>query len=308
VDGNLAQAIAALDAGQARRSLAISHRVLKHAMRKRDPHLEARASLLLAQGFQLRSHMQLAADFSARAADLFSARSDVDGLADALSLRSYSTSALGRHDEALLLATRGIEVRAAQKGTRPQAMGLNYFGVASLWAGDLASARGVLDAAALYAGEEGAAGVAFQPVVNAACAEVLRLVRGGEQDTDPLAALLQRARQLVRCGAGGFSRGSVDIALVLLAFCGFMLAHRRGEAERAAVLHLDCIQRAARLPRCSWLHAFGWWARHERCKAAGDTAGALRSSRAMAAAARAGEHAALATLADELGTRLSLCR
>lgn len=308
MDGTLAQAIAALDAGQPRRSVAFSHAVLEHAQSKRDPHLEARASLLLAQGFQLGSRLRLAADYGARAADLFHARSDAEGLADALSLRSYCASAFGRHDEALLLATRGIEVRAAQKGPQPDAMGLNYFGVASLWAGDLASARGVLDAAALYAVEEGCAAAAFQPVVNAACAEVLRLMREGEQDTGQLAALLGWARQLLRRGARGSSRGSADIVMLLLSFCDFMLAQRRGEAERAAMLHLDCIQRAARLPRRSWLHAFAWWARYERSKSAGDTAGALRSTRAMAAAAREGEHATLAALADDLGARLSLCR
>jgi hypothetical protein len=308
----LASAMDAMDASQTRRSLQIAHRTLARAVKARDRHTQARASLVMAQAFVLRSRMEVGSRFSSDAASLFGSESDAGGQADALSVQSYCASAMGRTGEAIELASRGISLRADRAADASTGVGLNYFGVASFWAGDFSTARGVLDASIWYGLQQGDAALAYQPLVNACFTEVLRITeregRGLDSDLSELSRLVARAQGLRRDGERGFVRGSATIGLLLLDFCSCFLATKAGRPHGAEAALRDCIQRAGTLPRGSWLRAVPWWARMERKKAIGDIAGAIHSGRAMATLARTGEHESLARLAERSTSTLLDCK
>lgn len=304
--GDLASAARALDAGETRRTIALAHGVLARALQRRDAHLQARAGLLLAQAFVLRSRMQVGLHFGARAASLFHACGDAGGEAEALSVQSYCASALARTDEALAAARRGIALRADRQADASTGAGFNYLGIAAFWAGDFAAAHDALDASAWYGRQQREAAVAYQPTVNACFTEVLRLVQDPQaaDDLAQLDALVARGSALRAAGGGGFARGSAPIGLLLLDFCSYFLALKQRDARRAESALSDCVARAALLPRDSWLRAVPWWARLERSEATGDARAAVHCGRAMAALARTGEHESLATLAQQRVARL----
>jgi hypothetical protein len=304
--GDLASAAQALDAGETRRPIALAHGVLARALQRRDRHLQACASLLLAHAFVLRSRLEVGLHFGARAAGLFNACDDARGEAEALSVQSYCASALARTDEALAAAHRGIVLRADRQADASTGAGFNYLGIAAFWAGDFAAAHDALDASAWYGRQQREPAVAYQPTVNACFAEVLRIVHGRREADDRalLDALVAKGSALRAAGAGGFARGSAPIGLLLLDFGSFFLALRRRDAQAADAALGDCAARAAVLPRDSWVRAIPWWARMERSEAAGDRRAAVQCGRAMAALARAGEHESLAALARQRVARL----
>lgn len=190
--GDLAAAAQALDAGETRRTITLAHGALARALQRRDHHVQACASLLLAHAFVLRSRLQVGLHFGARAAGLFRACSDASGEAEALSVQSYCASALARTDEALAAARRGIVLRADRQADASTGAGFNYLGIAAFWAGDFAAAHDALDASAWYGRQQREPAVAYQPTVNACFAEVLRIGQDGRaaDDLGRLAALV----------------------------------------------------------------------------------------------------------------------
>ena len=281
-----------------------AQKALTAAVACRDPHLEGRASLLLAQVLTLQSRFGWARRFGERARHLFENESDPRGLSEAMLSLSYVDSALGQED----LAVRGAEaVVAGTDGiARRGAAGLNYRGVAASWGGQYGTARGMLDAACELAPDEaGCRSAVFHPLANAIFTEVLRCARmrmaGHRVDLSELARLVAREWELVKAGAtGSLAEISADPGLFLLEFASCFLATRTGDAARADQHYLGCLERAARLPPTSWMHALVWWARLERSLAAGDAKEIGVSAARLASAARASEHAPLKALARSL--------
>jgi hypothetical protein len=277
---------------------------LSAAVAARDPHLEARASLLLAQVLALQSSFGWARRFAARARDLFDRERDPLGLSDATLSLSFVDSALG-HEE--LAVRAAADAAAGAKGmTRRGAAGLNYRGVAALWTGEFGNARSMLATACELAPDEARArGAVFQPLANAVFGEVLRSAemraQGHRVDLSELARQLGRLRALVEQGTpGALVDSSADPGLFLLEFTSCFLASRTGQAAEADMHYLGCLQRATRLPESSWMQALLWWARLERTLAAGEAAETAVSAARLVAVAEAGEHAPMKALARRL--------
>ena len=300
----------ALRIGKTRRGRRLAQRALVRGARADDRSTQAEAALVLSHAYVLESRFSLARLTSARASRLFVADSNAAGQAEALAILSYSASALGLDAQALQAADDGIALRSASAAPLSQACGMNYLGVASFWAGDFATARGVLEASIWLADQAGGAAVGFQPLVNLCFVEVLRIVDAerkvhGAADLSELEQLVSRARTMAATGkVGCFNPGIRDIAFVLLDFSCCFIASRWGHTEAADAFYLACLERSRRLPANSWLHAVLWWARAERAIGYGDIDKSIASLDAMAEAARCGEHAQLQALAATLESTL----
>lgn len=279
---------------------------LAAAVASRDAHLEAGASLLLAQVLTLQSNFAWARRFGARARDLFDREGDPAGLADAMLSLSFVDSALGHEN----LAVRAAEDAAAGANgmARRGAAGLNYRGVAAFWSGRHGDARGMLEAACeLALDDAGSRAAIFHPLSNAVFSEVLRCahmrMQGHRVDLSELALLVTKLRALVKAGfTGSLIGGSADPGLFLLEFASCFLASRTGHEARADECYLACLQRAVRLPESSWLQSLLWWARLERTLAAGEAEEAAVSAARLVAVAEGGEHAPMKGLARSLAS------
>lgn len=279
---------------------------LSAAVASRDAHLEAGASLLLAQVLTLQSSYAWARRFGSRARDLFARECDPGGLSDAILSLSFVDSALGH--EAVAMRAAEDAAAGAHGMARRGAAGLNYRGVAALWSGHHRSARGMLEAACELAPEEaGSRAAVFHPLANAVFSEVLRCaqmrMQGHRVDLSELALLLERQRLLVQEGATGSLTGiSADPGLFLLEFASCFLASRTGQSDRADQYYLACLQLAARLPKSSWMQGLLWWARLERTLAAGEAQEAAASAARLVAVAEGGEHEPMKALAGRLAS------
>jgi hypothetical protein len=282
-----------------------AQKTLSSAVACRDAHLEAGASLLLAQVLALQSSFAWARRFGTRACELFAERHDPVGLSDSVLCMSYVDSALGRDAAAMRHADTAIA--GLDGSARRSAAGLNYRGVVAGWTGQYGAARRALEAACeLAPAEAGSPAAVFHPQSNAMFNEVLRCARmrmeGHRVDLSELAALVGRQRRLVQAGETGcLTQTSADPGLFLLEFASCFLATRSGDTARADAHYLACLQRAVRLPETSWMQALLWWARLERTLAAGEASEAAVSAARLVAAAEAGEHVPLKALARGLG-------
>lgn len=300
----LASARRAWSAGHWQQARRGAQGALATAASEQDRGAEAAAALLLAQALALESQFDWARRFARRAQLLSQGLGDAAGALQALLAQSHAESALGRDEQALRAASEAVD--GARHMPLMEAAALNYMGVASLWAGDHDTARSVLDRACRLArGQPGGPDTSFQPLVNAAFAEVLHCadqrLRGEPVDVSPLEGLVGAARQLKKPGAaGGLVQASPLAGLFLLEFGGFHGAHLAGDAARADAHYLACLGLAARLPQGSWMQALVWWARLERAMAARNVEEVLESAQALVHASGAGEHAPMKRLALRL--------
>lgn len=300
----------ALCIGEARNGRRLARRALASSVGAGDLSLQAEAALVLSHAYVLASRLRLAHRMSSRAHRLFARDCNAAGQAEALAIHSYSASALGLDSQALQSACDSISLRSDTLAPLAQARGLNYLGLASSWTGDFATARGALEASIWFANQADTAGAAFQPLVNLCFAEVLRAVEHDRHCREPadlsdLEQLVARARAMAGSGqSGAFHPAGRETGLLLLDFAGCFIASRRGRTDDADACYLACIERAARFPRSSWVHAVAWWARVERAVAYGDIETSIASLQAMGELAQAGEHARFQALAGTLAETL----
>lgn len=285
-----------------------AQRALAGALGTGDRHVEALASLLLAQSLALESRFEWAQRFARTAKLLFHRIADPAGVCEALFIRSYAESAIGCDDAALRSASQAVSL--SQQVQHLSAAGLNYVGVASFWRGDYGTARGVLDAAAMYAPEHAKnRAAAFQPLVNAAFTELLRCVQSQLQgkyvDLSELERLVADARRLEQQGiTESLSQAALPAGLFLLEFESFYVANVLGNAAQSDRHYLACCQRAIRLPQNSWMQGLLRWAQMERARAARDARKAAVIAQAFASICQAGEHAHMESLARRLRSSL----
>lgn len=302
----LQQARQAWSAGNWTRTRGCAQRALAGAAAAHDRHLDASASLLLAQVLTLESRFDWAQRFASRASGLFRALSTQSDSIEALLILSYIHSARGHED----LAVRATAEAGRFSGDVEHLGGaaLNYSGVAAFWRRDHGTARAVLDAACQLAPQYGAA--SFQPLVNAAFSELLRCadmrMRGHRTDVSDLLGLVARARQVEQWGATeSLSSAAASTAgLFLLEFESFYAANLTGNTARADGFYLACLKRAVTLPSGSWMQGLVLWAQLERARAASDLRGARRCANAMVRTYTAGEHAPMRELALRLRSHL----
>lgn len=270
----------------------------------RDRHLEASASLLLAQVLTLESRFEWAQRFAARAHSLFRDLSDPVESCEALLSLSYAESALGRDEAALGAASNAVS--CARHAPHLGAAGLNYVGIVSFWRREYGMARDVLDAACESAPVQSKhRSASFQPLVNAAFTELLRCadlrMQGGGADTSGLMMLVAKARELEkRDSTKSLSHAASYAGLFLLEFESFYLAHLTGNASRADSHYLACLKRSSTLPESSWMQGLVRWAQLERAVMSKHASQVAASSLALASSYQGGEHVHMKDLARRL--------
>jgi hypothetical protein len=274
------------------------------ASEARDRHLEASASLLLAQVLTLESRFDWAQRFANRAHLLFRDLSEPVESCEALLSLSYAESALGRDEVALGAASNAVSY--ARHAPHLSAAGLNYVGVVSFWRREYGMARDVLDAACESAPGQGKhRSASFQPLVNAAFTELLRCadlrMQGRRADTSGLVMLVANARELEKRGATeSLSQAASYAGLFLLEFESFYLAHLTGDASRADSHYLSCLKRSSRLPESSWMQGLVRWAQLERALVSTDASQVAESAMALASSYQGSEHVHMKNLARRL--------
>lgn len=300
----------ALGVGSTRKGRRMARQVLAGSESAGDRALQAEALLVLSRAYVLESRLKLAHETSARAHALFARESNAAGGAEALAIYSYSASALGLDGPALQAACDSMSLRTDAASALAQARGLNYMGVASSWTRDFSTARNALEASIWFTRQASDPAAGFQPLVNLCFAEVLQTVEHERLHQQPadlaeLERLLARARAMASSGQfAGFHKGALDIGLLVLEFCSCFVSSRLGRTVDADAHYLACLERAARFPRTSWVHAVLWWARLERAVSYGDIEASIASLHAMGQAAKAGEHVQLQVLARTLEATL----
>jgi hypothetical protein len=268
--------------------------------------VQAEASLVLGHAFALESRFRNAHLMASRAHRLFVRDSNDHGQVEALGLISFTACVLGLNDRAVKAGREVMSTSTDNSSPLPKAWGLNYSGVASIWAKDFGTARGVLEAAMWFAKQAGEAAAAFQPLINLCFCEALRIVEIGELtrklgDVTDLEQLVSRARAMASAGwSSGLNDAAQEIGLLLLDFLSCFVSSRGGSREDADAFYLSCLQRAHRLPPGSWLQAVMLWARAERAAAYGDVELAMASLTMMRESAKAGEHEQFRLLAIKL--------
>lgn len=115
--------------------------------------VQAEASLVLCHAFALDSRFRNANIMALRAHRLFVLDSNGQGQVEALGILSFTACVLGMNDRALEAARDGTSTTTEDTLPIPQAWGLNYSGVASLWAKDFATARAVLESSIWFANQ-----------------------------------------------------------------------------------------------------------------------------------------------------------
>ena len=277
------------------------------ASQARDRHLEASASLLLAQVLTLESRFEWAQRFANRANLLFQDLSEPVESCEALLSLSYAQSALGRDEAALEAASDAVS--CAFQGSPLSAAALNYVGVVSFWRREYGMARDVLDAACESAPEQGKhRSAAFQPLVNAAFTELLRCadlrMQGRRADASDLVMLVAKARELEKRDATeSLSHAASFAGLFLLEFESFYAAHLAGDASRADSHYLSCLKRSSRLPESSWMQGLVRWAQLERTVVCADASQVAASALALAGSYQGSEHVHMKNLARRLSAR-----
>lgn len=275
-----------------------------------DASVQAQASLVLGHAYALESRFRNAHMMTSRAHRLFVRDSNSHGQVEALGVICFTACVLGLNDDALKAARDGISTMTDNSSPLPQAWGLNYSGVASLWAKDFGTARGALEASIWFTKQASDVAAAFQPLINLCFCEVLRIVEIGHlgrnlNEVSDLEQLVSRARGMASAGwSSGLNDAAQEIGLLLLDFLSCFVSSRAGKREDADAFYLRCLQRAYQLPQASWVQAVLLWARAERAAAYGDVESAVASLEMMSQRAKKGEHEQLRFLAVRLASGL----
>lgn len=277
-----------------------------------DASVQAEASLVLGHAFALDSRFRNAHMMASRAYRLFVRDSNRHGQVEALGVICFTACVLGLNEDALKAARDGMSSTTEDTSPIPQAWGLNYSGVASLWAKDFATARAVLEASIWFANQAADAAAAFQTLINLYFCEVFRIVETEYFDRNldgisDLEKLVSRAREMASAGrSSGLNGAAQQIGLLLLDFLSCFVSSRGGKREDADAFYLSCLQRAYRLPQASWVQAVMLWARAERAAAYGDVDSSIAALIMMSDQAKTSEHEQFRILANRLATGLKV--
>lgn len=271
----------------------------------RDAHLRAQTLLLAAQLDTTDSRMSRAQVFSHQAKRAFEALGDAQGMAEALGVHSYTSSALGDHGLARQSAQGCADLHSVTRWPRTRALGLNYLGVASFWQGDHLGATHALDAARDAIAHTRRTTQGFQPLVNQVFNQYVALSAQRRSANDPSASSffrhLEVARRLALAGdAGSVGHVSPDIGLIILLFLCAQAATLRGRTHDADIYSEACRRRTERLATTSWLRALPHWCLHDAARARGDRRTVAVAAWSLLHAARLGEHQPLTALGDQL--------
>ncbi len=271
--------------------------------------LQGQSLLVLAQLDVLDSQLVRALRLGRMASTAFRSLGDTTNEALALTTFSYAASAL-KHDELALAATeRSISlVDHADEGL-VQANGLNYLGLAQMWAGKSDQAIRTFEASVWYAEDTDRPETSFQPLVNSCVALVFRHHQAvyvqresGAETLSGMHSLTQQAQRLWSQGAAvPLNRGTTGSGLqALLEFSMSYAFAQSGDFERSEMHALACRRASSTWAETTWLRALFWWARFELANQLGDLHQAQQLAWAMHSAAAAGQQRHLETIAARL--------
>lgn len=265
LDRLLMAALARLDAGESNRARALAQSALGLAKAAADMPMEARALACLAYCDRLAFRLQRAADTSQRAVQLFQATGNIAGEIDALNTLGHTSIMLGRDIEALEAALLGVKL-AERHGSNPQlALAYNCLGVVCAWGGYFSEADDACARASEVAVHSTPVLSAYQPCLNRAFAEQLRLAKGRyeagrEPDLERLDHLVGEYRRMEQAGTAVFLASGFGLmgAIMSSVIAGF-LACWRGDSNTANIELRSARAYLGKLGSAMWLNAYADW-------------------------------------------------
>ena len=261
----LRQADFELHSGESKKERERAQEVMCSARERADQQIEARALLCLADCDRLVSRLRRSSDTSRSAALLFQRLNDVEGEAAALTLLAHVCTLLGRNEEAVEAAMFTVRLGELMSPRPQTVLAHNYLGVAYCWSGSFDEAQAALEAAAEVAVRCVPPVSVYQPRMNQAWAETVRLASerfhtGHLPSLEKLQAMVATYRRMEEVGDTGSVQVGLQVVghalsslLVALLLCwqgNFSDAHE----ERTAAHRW--------LERCdspTWLSAFDSW-------------------------------------------------
>jgi hypothetical protein len=273
-----------------------------------DQHLQGQSLLLMARMDVLDSRLVRAHRLSKLAVQAFHQVGDDVQEAAALTTLGYAASALQQDDAALLAGERACSLANETGNLLHLADGLNYLGLAQMWADQHTAAMHSFEAAVWHATDVDRTAAAFQPLVNACIAAVLRHHRAVhvdaqfETDLTPLLAITTKCLAFRSGGAiATLNKGTTGSGLMaLLEFALAYAAAQRGHIECALAHIKACRDSVSTWSSNTWLNALVWWGRVEIALVLGDLEQAQQCAWAMQSTARAGQQQPLRTIAARL--------
>ena len=288
--------------------------LLQRSRERGDIGMQAQASLLLARSQWADSNPASAYAWS-ESAERLASRAQAAGLAAAaLELQSFSASALGWADVAVVRSERCLALRASGATGTEVVSALNYRAVAYSWHKQVDTAQAQFLEALEVARESRRGELQFQPLVNRSMLSFLQLQwsdgdRRDEHQRQARERLLEdvsSCQKQLRVGSIGAVNLGVENMLLLLHFAVQSYAHLlSGRPDDADEYLQACRERGHRFKRRHWVRAFVHWIESECALHAGRTLHAGAALRSMEAVAAGGGHRPLQLLARELQTRIS---
>lgn len=296
----LCEARRALDAGRSQQARSLAQQVLSAAKERADLHVEAQALLCLAHCDRLISRLRRACDACRQAALLFRKLGDLDGESSALMTLAHVCTLLGRHEEAVEAAVFSARICESQNFHPQTALAQNYLGIAHGWSGNFDDAQNALSIAARIADRCVPAVSAFQPRMNQAWIEAVRIaterhLTGRRPGLGKLQAMAATLSQMEHAGkAESLQQVSNVVEHTLSALLAGLIQCWEDNLDVAR----QALERAQtwirRVDATTWLSAFACWVEGEIAWAAGDWNAAEASLRRMTELAGNVEHEQLA--------------
>ncbi|MGF6596329.1 diguanylate cyclase (GGDEF)-like protein [Paraburkholderia sp. GAS448] len=293
---------AALDAGEFDRANELAQSLLGLAKAAENTPMEAQALACLAHCDRLAFRLRRAADTSQRAVHLFQAAGDIAGEIDALNTLGHSSIMLGRDFEAVEAALLGVKLAERHGSNQQIALAYNYLGVACTWGGNFAEADDAFAQATEMALRSGPELSTYQPRLNRAWAEKMRLARdryelGLTVDLGQLRLLVAKYRDMEEAGTAFFlAKGFHLTGLILSCLVAGFLECWRGDTSAAEAELQSARKYLARLGFTTWLNAYADWLEAEVACVRQDYSMACTLLARMTEVSSRGDHEQLASI------------
>ncbi|MGF6809544.1 diguanylate cyclase (GGDEF)-like protein [Paraburkholderia sp. Clong3] len=291
---------AALDAGEFGRANELAQSLLGLAKATENTPMEAQALACLAHCDRLSFRMRRAADTSQRAVHLYQEAGDVTGEIDALNTLAHSSIMLGREIEAVEAALLGVKLAERHGSNQQVVLAYNYLGVAFTWSGNFSEADDAYVHSTEAAIRSGRQLSTYQPRLNQAWAEKIRLARdryelGLTPDVGQLARLVEKYREKEETGTALFLAQGFHLTGLILAclVAGFMECWR-GDVDAAEAELQSARKYLIRLGFTTWLDAYANWLEAEISCAGRDYSSAYALLERMTDVSSRGDHEQLA--------------
>lgn len=306
----LAEAYAALDAGDVERARRLGTEVLLAAESAANRSLQAHALLCLAQGDRLASRFRRAVDTSRRASRLFRSTEELGPEITALTILSHSSGMLGQTGDAVESGLLGVQLADALPDRLPSALTLSYLGVAYYWSRSFDQANDAFEKsiqmAALSLPPVGAVQSTIYQLWNEAMRLTFRRLDTGEMgSTEQLTKFMERCSSLMSggCPTGILPGAQITIQAMFSLGCSIAQCWR-GDLQGALQHMATGSMWVSRYTTSSWMSAAIEWVALEIAWAQEHWPDAEKHALAMIKRATSVEHEQMACLGHQLASQI----